>query len=43
MIMVQKEHEKAVAMEAQDIVTYFAELGQELQHLGVSHPIRNLL
>ncbi|MFL5656789.1 MAG: hypothetical protein ACJ8CB_21740 [Ktedonobacteraceae bacterium] len=30
-------------MQAQDIVTYFAELGQELQHLGVQHPIRILL
>ena|SRR5437868_9668521 len=38
MIMVRKEHVKAVAMQAQDIVTYFAELGQELQH-----PIRILL
>jgi len=43
MIMVRKEHGKAVAMQAQDIVTYFAELGQELQHLGVQHPIRILL
>ena len=41
--MVRKEHGKAVAMQAQDIVTYFAELGQELQHLGVQHPIRILL
>ena len=43
MIMVRKEHGKAVAMQAQDIVTYFAELGQELQHLGVQQPIRILL
>jgi len=38
-----KEHGKAVAMQAQDIVTYLAALGQELQHLGVQHPIRILL
>src|SRR5439155_19623545 len=43
MIMLRKEHVKAVAMQAQDIITYFAELGQELQHLGVQHPIRILL
>jgi hypothetical protein len=43
MIMMGNEHGKAVAMQAQDIVTYFAELGQELQHLGVQHPIRILL
>jgi len=30
-------------MQAQEIVTYLAELGQELQHLGVQHPIRILL
>jgi hypothetical protein len=38
-----KEHGKAVVMQAQDIVTYLAELGQELQHLGVQQPIRILL
>ena len=38
-----KEHGKAVVMQAQEIVTYLAELGQELQHLGVQHPIRILL
>ena len=38
-----KEHVKVVTMEAQDIVAYFAELGQELQNLGVQHPIRILL
>ena len=41
--MVRKEHVKAVAMQAQDIITYFAELGQELQNLGVQHPVRILL
>jgi len=40
---VVKEHGKAVVMQAQEIVTYLAELGQELQHLGVQHPIRILL
>ncbi len=43
MIKLQKEHEKVVAMQAQDIMTYFAELGQELQHLGIQNPIRILL
>jgi|SRR6266436_407691 len=43
MIMIRKEHVKAIAMQAQDIVTCLAELGQELQHLGVQQPIRILL
>jgi hypothetical protein len=30
-------------MHAQDIETYLAELGQELQNLGIQHPIRILL
>jgi hypothetical protein len=38
-----KEHGKAVFMQSQDIVTYLAELGQELHHLGVQQPIRILL
>src|SRR5437763_8615255 len=42
-IQMVKEHGKAVVMQAQEIVTYLAELGQELQHLGVQHPIRILL
>ncbi len=30
-------------MQAQDIITYLAELGQELQNLGVQYPVRILL